>query len=144
MRLFPDKDFLVNFCEQRKEELDTIIEYYEKIPTQNSAWEVIIAYFGIDSLYDSLTKEYGYQEGLPSDDEQLFMLEELYELVLDQDRDGDFFEPFEYDEDLDEIQHLDEETLVSLLPIDEDDIIQACSTHAYEYEVSSLPLDEDV
>jgi hypothetical protein len=44
---------------------------------------VIIAYFGIDSLYDSLTEEYGYQEGLPSDDEQLFMLEELYELVLD-------------------------------------------------------------
>jgi len=72
------------------------------------------------------------------------MLGELYELVLDQDRDGDFFEPFEYDEDLDEIQHLDEETLVSLLSIDEDDIIQACSTHAYEYEVYSLPLDEDV
>jgi hypothetical protein len=45
---------------------------------------------------------------------------------------------------LDEIQHPDEETLVSFLPLDKDDIIQACSPHAYEDEVSSLPLDEDV
>jgi len=72
------------------------------------------------------------------------MLEELYELILYQDRDGEFFEPFEDDEDPDEIQHPDEETLVSLLSLDEDDIIQACSPHAYEDEVSTLPLYENV
>jgi hypothetical protein len=132
MRLFPDKEFLVKFCQERKEELDAIIEDYKKMPTQNSAWEVIIAYFGIDSLYDALTEEYGYQEGFQSDDERIFMPEELYELILDQDKYGEFFEPFEDDEDLDEIQHPNEETLVSLLLIDEDDIIQACSPRAYE------------
>jgi hypothetical protein len=101
-------------------------------------------HFGTNSLYDALTKKYGYQEGFPSDDERLFMPEELYEIVLDQDINGEFFEPFEDDEDLDEIQHPDEETLVSLLPLDEDYIIQACSPHAYEDEVSTLSLDEDV
>jgi hypothetical protein len=34
--------------------------------------------------------------------------------------------------------------LVSFLPLDKDDIIQACSPHAYEDEVSTLSLDEDV
>jgi hypothetical protein len=46
MRLFPDENFLVKFCHQIKENLDAIIEDYEKMPTQNSAWEVTIAYFG--------------------------------------------------------------------------------------------------
>jgi hypothetical protein len=59
------------------------------------------------------------------------MPKELCEFILDQDKDGEFFEPFEDDEDQDEIQHPDEETLVSLLPLDEDDIIQACSPSAY-------------
>jgi hypothetical protein len=33
---------------------------------------------------------------------------------------------------------------MSLLLLDEYDIIQACSPHEYEDELSSLPLDEDV
>jgi len=70
------------------------------MPTQNLDWEVVIAYFGTYSLYDALTEKYGYQESFPSDDEPLFMPEELYKLVLDQDKYGQFFEPIEYDEDL--------------------------------------------
>jgi hypothetical protein len=84
---------------------------------------VIIAYFGTNALYDDLTKEYGYQEGLQNDDEQLFMLEELYAIFLHQDRYGEFFEPFEDDEYQDEIQHPNEETSISFLSIDEDYII---------------------
>jgi hypothetical protein len=37
MRLCPDNDLLVKFCQQREEELDAIIDYYEKTPTQNLA-----------------------------------------------------------------------------------------------------------
>jgi hypothetical protein len=102
MRLFPDKDFLVKFCQQREEEIDVIIENYEERPTLNLALEVAIAYFGTYSLYDDLTKKYGYQERFLSDDEPLFMLEELYKLIGYQDQDGELFDPIEYDEDLDE------------------------------------------
>jgi hypothetical protein len=59
---------------------------------------VVIAYFGTDSLYDTLTEKYGYQESFPSDDEPLFMPEEIYKIVLYQDKDDDFFEPIEDDE----------------------------------------------
>jgi hypothetical protein len=61
MPLFPDKDFLVKFCHQREEYLGTIIDDYEKMPTQNLAWEVVIAYFETNLLYDALTEKYGYQ-----------------------------------------------------------------------------------
>jgi hypothetical protein len=46
---------------------------------------VAIAYFGTNSLYDGVTEKYGYQESFPNDDEPLFMPEELYKLVIDQD-----------------------------------------------------------
>jgi len=46
MRIYPDMYFLVKFCQQREEELDTIIDDYQNMPTQNIAWEVAIAYFG--------------------------------------------------------------------------------------------------
>jgi hypothetical protein len=153
MRLFPDKDFLVKFCQEREEEFGTIIDDYEKRPTQNSSWEVAIAYFGTDSLYDVVTEIYGYQESFPNDDEPLFMPEELYKLVIDQDQEGEFFYPIEDDEDLaeeniheesfqedfndedpNEIQHPDEETLLSMPPLDEDDIIQNFSPPAHEEE----------
>jgi hypothetical protein len=75
MKLCPDKDFLVKFCRQREEELDAIVDDYEKRPTPNLAWEVAIAYFGTDSLYDVVTKKYGYQENFPNDDETLCMPE---------------------------------------------------------------------
>jgi hypothetical protein len=90
---------------------------------------VAIAYFGTNSLYDALIEKYGYQESFPSDDQPLFMPEELYKLILDQDQDGEFFGPIEDDKDLaeeliheesfqedfndeypDEIQRQDEET----------------------------------
>jgi hypothetical protein len=56
----------------------------------------------------------------------------------------EIFQEYFNDEDLDEIQHLDEETLVSMPPLDEDDIIQPCSPLTHEDEVFSLPLDEDI
>jgi hypothetical protein len=55
-----DKDFLVRFCIQRKEEYDTILWNYEKKPTQNATWEVYIAYYRVKSLCDAVTKKYGH------------------------------------------------------------------------------------
>jgi hypothetical protein len=60
MKLCPDKDFLVKFCSQREEELDSIIDDYEKRLTPNLSWEVAIAYFGKKLLYDAVTEKYGY------------------------------------------------------------------------------------
>jgi hypothetical protein len=105
---------------------------------------VAIAYYGKYSLYDVVTEKYGYQENFLNDDDPLCMPEEVYKIVRDQDQDCEFFDPIEDDEDLveeniheesfqedfndedpDEVQHPDEETLVSVLLLDEDDIIQA-------------------
>jgi hypothetical protein len=152
----PDKDFLVKFCQQREEEYDVILENYEERPTLKSSWEVAIAYFGTDSLYNAVTKKYGYQKKFPNDDEPLSMPEEVYKLVRDQDQNGEFFYLSEYDkdlveehihqesfqedindEDLDEVHHPDEDTLVSMLPLDKDDIVQPCSPPTHE-EIISL------
>jgi hypothetical protein len=45
-----NKDFLVKFCVQRKEEYNVILQNYERNPTLNMAWEVSISYFGVKSL----------------------------------------------------------------------------------------------
>jgi hypothetical protein len=81
-----------------------------------------------------VTKKYGYQENFPNDDEPLSMPEEVYKLIRDQDQDGEFSDPikddedsikeqihgesFQEEEDLDKVQHPDEqkETLVSMFP----------------------------
>jgi hypothetical protein len=70
----------------------------------------------------------------PNDDELLFMPEELYKLIMDQDQYGEFFDPIEDKEDLDE-EHIHEEKLEE--DLDPDDICD-------EDEVFSLPLDEDI
>jgi hypothetical protein len=43
-----DKDFLVKLCQLIEEEYDVVLEYYEERPTLKSAWEVVIAYYGMD------------------------------------------------------------------------------------------------
>jgi hypothetical protein len=48
IELCPDKDFLVKFCERREEEYDAILQNYEENPTLNAAWEVAIAYYGVN------------------------------------------------------------------------------------------------
>jgi len=114
---------MVKFCQHREEEYSTILDNYEEIPTLNYAWEVAIAYYGTNSLYDVVTEKCGYQENFPNDDEPLSMLEEVYKLVRDQDQDGEFYDPIKDDkdsikeqihvescqeeEDLDKVQYLD-------------------------------------
>jgi hypothetical protein len=94
---------------------------------------VAIAYFGTISLYNDVTKKYGYQENFPNDDEPLSMLEEVYKIIRDQDQDGEFFDPiyedlikehiheeiFQEKEDLDEHK----ETLNSRLYDEEEDVL---------------------
>jgi hypothetical protein len=63
------------------------------------AWEVVISYFGVKSICDTVTNKYSYQEGFPTRDQSLFTPEEVYRLVKDQDQDGQFFYSIE-DEDL--------------------------------------------
>jgi hypothetical protein len=53
-----NKDFLVEFCMQRKEEYNIILQNYEREPTQDGAWELAIAYYGVKSLCDVVTKKY--------------------------------------------------------------------------------------
>jgi hypothetical protein len=84
---------LVEFCQQREEEYDAILENYEERPTLNSAWEVVIAYYGTNLLYDSATEKYGYQENFPNNNKPLSMLEEVYKFVRDQDQDNEFSNP---------------------------------------------------
>jgi len=61
IEIYPNKDFLVKFCEQREEEYDTILQNYEENSTLKLVWEVSIAYYGEKSLYDIVTEKYGYQ-----------------------------------------------------------------------------------
>jgi hypothetical protein len=150
---------MVKFCEQREEEYDAILQNYEENPTLNSTWEVSIAYYGVKSLYNVVIEKYGYQENFPNDDESLFMPEEVCKLVRDQDQDGEFFDSIEDDEDLikeqiheescqekedlDEVQHPNEqkETLVFVLPLDEDEVVQPCFPPAHEDEEVISPND---
>jgi hypothetical protein len=94
-----------------------------KMPTLNSAWEVAIAYFGTNSLYDVVTEKYGYQENFPNDDEPLSMPEEVYKLIRDQDQDGEFFDQ------------------VSSLPLDEDIQTSASPAHQEENMMSYNPFE---
>jgi len=80
-----NKDILVRFCVQRKEEYDVVLQNYERNPTLNMAWEVSITYFRVDSLCDAMMKKYGYREGFPTQDRSLLMPKEVYKLVRDQD-----------------------------------------------------------
>jgi len=49
------------------------------------AWEVAMAYFGVRSLCDVVTKRYGYHEGLPTQDHKFLMSKEVSKLIEDQD-----------------------------------------------------------
>jgi hypothetical protein len=77
---------LVRFYIQRREEYNTILQNYEREPTRDGAWELSIAYFGVKSLCDSVTKKYGYQEGLPTQDRSFMMPKEVSKLIEDQDK----------------------------------------------------------
>jgi hypothetical protein len=98
---------------------------------------VAIAYFGTNSLYDAVIEKYGYQESFLNGDELLFMPKELYKIIIDQDQDGEFFDPIEDEKDLVE-EHIHEEKL-------EEDPDEEYPDEIYdEDEVFSLPLDEDI
>jgi len=76
------------------------------------------------------------------------MLEEVYKLIRYQDQNGELFGPkylikepiheesFQEEEYLDEVQHPNEkkETLVTVLPLDEDEVFQPCFPPAHEVE----------
>jgi hypothetical protein len=69
---------------QRREEYNTILQNYEENPTLNAAWEVSIAYYGVNSLCDIVTEKYGYQENLPNQDQSFLIPEEVLKLVKDR------------------------------------------------------------
>jgi hypothetical protein len=86
-----NKDFLVKFCMQRREEYNTILQNYEREPTRDIAWEVSIAYYGVKSLCDTVTKKYSYQEILPTQDRSFLMPKEVSKLIEDQAHDDEYF-----------------------------------------------------
>jgi hypothetical protein len=85
IEIFPKRDFLVKFYQQREDECDSILNNYEEKPTLNSYWEVAIIYFGTKSLYEDVTEKYGYQENFPNDEEPLSIPKEVYKIIRDQD-----------------------------------------------------------
>jgi hypothetical protein len=90
---------MVKFCQQREEEYDTIINDYEKMNTLNSSWEVSIAYFGTIELYNDVTEKYGYQKIFPNDEETLYMPNDVYKILRDQDKDDELFDAI-YEENI--------------------------------------------
>jgi hypothetical protein len=123
---------------------------------------VAIAYYGTRSLYDAVTKKYGYQENFPNDDEPLSMPKEVYKLIRDQDQDGEFYDPIKDDEDLvkeqfhgesfqeeeylDKVQYSDEqkETLVSMFLPEEDDVTSSLLSSCIKLKKQLVPMMENL
>jgi hypothetical protein len=107
-----------SLCKEKKNTM-RILQNYERKPTLNMAWEVSIAYFRVKSLCDTVTKKYGYQEGLPAQDRSFLMPEEVSKLIEDQDK--LFLKEQVHNESYQEEEDpCEDEALVFSLPFDED------------------------
>jgi hypothetical protein len=59
-----DVHFLIELCAQRRERFDAIFLTYQKNPTKSLAWELVEAYYAVNSLCGIVTEKHGNKKSL--------------------------------------------------------------------------------